>query len=161
MSGVLILRGPHFSVESEWPLEAVGLKAAGLVQLPVAWTPPFVVITTSAFNRWKEASSKEELRYSLALGIAPILGHEPGRLIVRSSALAESIDCRGWLESELCAAANDEVLNAADRVWARAKDTPKLSADGFGLVVQQFKTAKLHGHLSNERRVSQKRDAWL
>src|SRR6267154_2001649 len=113
MSGVLILRGPHFSAESEqsdWPLEAVGLKAAGLVPLPVTWTPPFVVITTAAFNRWKETSSKEELRNSLALGLAPILGHEPGRLIVRSSAMAESIDCRGWLESVLCAATHDDVF---------------------------------------------------
>ena len=164
MNDVLILRGPHFSAEidrSEWRREAVGLKAVGLVQLPVTWTLPFMVITTAAFNRWKETSLKAELRNSLTIGLAPIIGHEPGRLIVRSSASAENIDCRGWLESVRCTATEDDVLDTADRVWARAKGTPRVAEKGFGLVVQQFKIPKLHGHLSNERRVSGKRDVWL
>src|ERR1700722_1204042 len=164
MSDILILRGPHFSAKSDcsdWPREEVGLKAMGLAQIPVTWTPPFVVITTAAFNRWKEKSSLGELRTSLALGLAPILGHEAGRLIVRSSAAAESIDCRGWLESVVCAATYDDLLRGAEKVWARAESTPKIVADGFGLVVQQFKTPKLHGHLSNERRVSRNQDVWL
>jgi predicted house-cleaning noncanonical NTP pyrophosphatase (MazG superfamily) len=164
MSDIFILPGPHFSAKSErseWRREEVGLKAVGLVNLPITWTPPFIVITTAAFKLWKESSSIGELRKSLAFGLAPILGAEPRRLIVRSSASAENIDCRGWLESVVCAATCDDVLRGADKVWARANNTPKIVADGFGLVVQQFKAAKLHGHLSNERRVSRNRDVWL
>jgi len=70
MSDALTFRGPHFSAESErseWPVEAVGLKAAGLAQLPVTWTPPFVVVTAAAFIRWKEESSTNDLSDSLSL----------------------------------------------------------------------------------------------
>lgn len=110
MSEALTLRSHHFSTENEysdWTREEVGLKAVGLIHLPITWTPQFIVITNTAFNRWKESFSREELRDSLALGLAPILDSELGQVIVRSSASAESMDCRGWLESVHCGATRD------------------------------------------------------
>lgn len=147
--------------------EVIGQKAAGLIEIPESWTPPFVIITTYAQSCWAEDSG--HLRSKLdADGMlnAFIDSYSIGytKSIVRSSAVDESLDDRGLYESLLCKFSKHEILRKIEEIWTKFKR----SGEGVGeraplrmaLVVQPFIEPKLVGHLSNERRVSLRATSW-
>src|SRR5438105_352827 len=125
MSKPVLLFSSHFGLlhqPLDWSAPVVGLKAFGLKALPEDWTPAFAVIPATVPveeardpQRGSQVLAAEFFREALA----PLFNRTARRLIVRSSASAEEIECRGWLESKLCEASPDDVARVASEVLAR------------------------------------------
>lgn len=144
----------------------VGVKAEGLSRLPVGWTPPYIVIPTTEVARFGDevAVIQEALRSSLVWQApSKYLTSNEQRLIVRSSATIEQIECRGWLSSEICIATADALGTAIKKVISTSNEAllTNHGAAPLAVIVQHFKTARINGHLSNERRVVKSDRKWL
>ena len=170
MSKPTVLFSPHFghlNHEGDWSAHTVGLKAMGLLSLPREWTPAFVVIAAPDFlqnTRVAEGAAPIVTTDFLRDALAPLFNRMPRRLIVRSSASVEQIECRGWLESKVCESTPDDVARVASEVFVHAARTLRSSVGESGaiaFVAQEYKTPRLYGHLSNERRVSHRSNRWL
>src|SRR2546426_10342785 len=102
MSKLTALFSPHFDErhrKADWSAQVVGLKASGLMSLPKEWTPAFAVIPMGDPNQTldnKEAMSRVFTAGALRHALAAIFSRASQRLIIRSSASAEQIECRGW-----------------------------------------------------------------
>ena len=126
----------------------VGGKAAGLLQLPSGWTPPFFV----AGRGW---DYREALDWLLDAAAA-----EPAsrQVMVRSNATSESVsDARGAYVSTAVAPTAEAVRAAIEQVLAqRTKPGDEMLA-----IVQVGIRAVAGGHLSNERHVAERRTQWV
>lgn len=171
----LIVPGPHLQEPDpdRWKAPTVGLKALGLESLPRSWTPPFFVLTTAAYALWK--------RYRSNQGKAPVGGWEwlPRHaeleeyarricdercgLIVRSSAVLETLEQRGRYDSRRTTCESADLAAAVDGVWNNAlrKSQPGADEDAVALVIQSHIRGAAIGHMSNERRVSKQANTWL
>jgi predicted house-cleaning noncanonical NTP pyrophosphatase (MazG superfamily) len=153
-----IVFSPHFGgdVRPElWTAPAVGLKALGLLSLPIPWTPSFAVIPSLAVD-----NAFRNTDFS-ATHLGPLLQTPTGRLIVRSSATAEDLQARGWLESRVCDARPEDIRIAVEEVAGRAAKMLAESESHLGIVIQYYIPPILYGHLSNERRVTPIVGDWL
>jgi hypothetical protein len=170
MSKPTPLFSSHFGLlhrTPDWSPRVVGLKAFGLAALPEDWTPAFAVIP--APDPIEDAGDTQMGLPVLVAeffreALAPLFNRAARLLIVRSSASVEQLECRGWLESKLCEPSPDDVARVASEVFARGIQVLRKSAGVSGalaLVIQEFKVPRLYGHLSNERRASQRSNRWL
>lgn len=161
------LLGPHspdsFVVE-EWVVELVGGKGAALVSLPEAWVPSYGVITTEAHSRWlglrERVGSLAAARNALADVSASdlrALSAGSARLIVRSSATQESLGERGLHRSVETGDSKEQVASACKLVWDASLHEPGKMA----VLVQPLIKSLASGHLSNERRLTQKKSDWV
>lgn len=154
----LVVRGPHHPLYNPkfWVTELVGLKALGLTRLPPAWVPPYFVVTTAAQEAWRNQSDGPPGSLLHRGDFDPLLveGSLDGRVIVRSSAIRETLDERGRYESLRATPDPPAVSEAIKNIWQ--------SADGvsMGVMVQRYVKPLLAGHLSNERRVSRTESDW-
>ncbi len=135
-----------------------GTKAAGLMYLPSAWTPPYFAICKNVHAHWREHG---ELPISIEAKIFSWLERNSGsaEIIVRSSGTKENIDDRGKYKSikpKDCTLKG--VLRAMNAVYECARTVDEL--EEMGLVLQCFETPDSAGHLSNETRVSPTRNQW-
>src|SRR5262245_37477521 len=150
MSQPSVLFSSHFTPSSrnlEWDSEIVGRKASGLDSLPAVWTPPFAVLTglSPLDGRFEKSLQLVDVAF-VRDNFAPLLALRPRRLIVRSSASAEHIECRGWLESKQTDPSPEQVARVVSDVFfhdlrlvADGKDT----SSSLALIVQEFKTPRL------------------
>ncbi|MFS2006420.1 hypothetical protein ACEN9F_22640 [Duganella sp. CT11-25] len=124
----------------------VGLKAFGLVSIPIEWTKPYFVISASmpaAQDAIDEALTLAKISFN-------------ARVLVRSSGVNESIEDRGSLTSVPCApheiAAKIKQLAASNDVYR----------DGtVHWLVQELVHTEAKGHLSNERRLNKALRDWM
>ena len=132
---------------------AYGVKAAGLAALPSDWTPGFAVFSTATPDRIDgDSSLLEEIAAALQA-----LGPGSDGVIVRSSAVAENLSGRGSLDSVRCAADSGEIQRAMGTIATHAGQD---SVSQVAYVVQSWIPAQASGHLSNERRVSERGTRW-
>jgi predicted house-cleaning noncanonical NTP pyrophosphatase (MazG superfamily) len=100
--------------------------------------------------------------YAFSLSTTPllVLGTQ---LIVRSSSGVENIGLRGHLNSRVSSASLPDVSDAVHRVYdqSRASLGQEHQDAALGIIVQQYRPPLLHGHLSNERRISKSQTRWL
>lgn len=145
------------------PVDLLGRKAAGLLFLPPSWTPPYVVLTTVLHREWQSGGLRcgwlrhEVSDISIGSAVAAVFsGHEA---IVRSSGVEETLGERGRMMSSLAQPDYEHIERAAEQCWGAAGHvSPGVP---MALIVQMWKQPRLLGHLSNERRVSERHDSWL
>jgi len=160
-------RGPYVWLPDQTAPDEIatvlGSKTAGLLLLPPSWTLPYFVLTTAAWESWA-AHELEPGWLRVAIGtlgldhaIAAVLsGHH---VIVRSSGQSETMEERGQLTSTVSEPDLSEIERAAEESWSWAQD--RRPNEPLALIVQQWRQPTLLGHLSNERRVSERHDSWL
>jgi predicted house-cleaning noncanonical NTP pyrophosphatase (MazG superfamily) len=147
--------------------ESVGRKAMGLNILPPAWRPPFAILTTEMHSAWRSANAHERDRLIAAASeaITRILERWgeawPRGVILRSSAVKETLADRGALDSSALAADFDSQKIAARlaSIFNQSEQMPEMG--GLALVLQPLAPAGRLGHLSNERRVSKTVNHWM
>jgi predicted house-cleaning noncanonical NTP pyrophosphatase (MazG superfamily) len=134
-----------------------GQKAAGLAQLPKDWVPPYVVLTTSGTTAMGEGKGLPRGRSYKSL--TTLLRTAPRGVIVRSSAVGETIAERGAYESSECDSSPAAVERTAQTILVAArKQDPDCE---MAIIVQRFEDRHATGHLSNERRVSERPRRWF
>lgn len=135
-------------------VEDIGQKAFGLCHVPCAWTLPFLVITKDLFMDIysdKQQNSRlivEQYMPNIMLAIDRLgLGDY---LIIRSSGVKEGMTERGKYESLESDRINLK-YNILKLVNLLLKE-PELPESGMPLIIQQYISADIMGHVSNERR---------
>ncbi len=147
----------------------VGRKAIGIIRIPDAWRPPFFVLSASTFSMWKVAQNAARRAILEAASAAIVEGasyFQPdwtAGLILRSSAVEESLIDRGAYQSKSLAADFD--IQAISKnlldVFAQFEG---ISVEGeLAIVVQPLVPGprRYTGHVSNERRVSKTINQWM
>jgi len=145
----------------------VGNKALGLISLPEKWTPPFLVVSTSLYRDWSQASQSGRhaiiapTAHTLHSYIAQRGGWADHGLIIRSSAVEESMSDRGAYQSlEIPADFNDQsIIRKIEEIFSAFAEIG--AHDDIALVVQSRVHVSRRGHLSNERRVSKTSNHWM
>jgi predicted house-cleaning noncanonical NTP pyrophosphatase (MazG superfamily) len=124
------------------------------------------VVATDVFQEWKRSSAVDRTSLLLKLGrdIAEVTSEwasgYPRGIILRSSAVLESLRERGLLDSHALAAdfSAEAIADAAQKIFQSAED--KLGGASVAIVLQPLVPGLL-GHLSNEKRVSKTRNQWM
>lgn len=143
---LILVRGDRVDVLSadDVTLERVGNKAYGIASLPPLWTKPYFVVSgelPAQSGALQAAVDQSGIRQGV-------------KVIVRSSAVGETIHLRGQLESVVCEQAG--IKAQVDALASRATTSSKLH-----FVVQELAGEVAKGHLSNERRVAQDKRDWV
>jgi predicted house-cleaning noncanonical NTP pyrophosphatase (MazG superfamily) len=158
----------HFKADSSEPdPNSFGQKAAGLFAFPVFWTPPFVLIDSTAHEMWASWSVHEREAWSLAAAraindaLAPIASQyvrDADGILIRSSSVDEGLNQRGQLESKHFSSLTGTGLFAflTDLFSADPHKVGKIAIIG-----QVSVPADRRIHLSNERRCSKTKNEWL
>jgi predicted house-cleaning noncanonical NTP pyrophosphatase (MazG superfamily) len=134
--------------------KAFGPKAAGLMLLPRAWTPPFILVPA---DQTRGLLGPAPLETSVANELQVLAG-QVQQIIVRSSVVGETIWDRGTYRSI--------VVNVAAADWMdafQAACVEVIASAGnraCGLVLQRFLTPKQRGEFGNLLRISRTRDHW-
>lgn len=128
--------------------------------MPPAWVPPFFVVTTAAQEASlsaPDADSSGRLPLVDTTEFQDLLAQHVSRdglVIVRSSAIRETMDERGRFESHRTSADPEGVGAAIKKIWRSAEGS------SMAVLIQTFVKPLLAGHLSNERRVSRTDNDW-
>jgi hypothetical protein len=144
--------------------DLIGAKALGLMQLPRAWVPPFLVLTRTFHSIWKAKrdvmrqfrelpASERELLTEFFHIVAEMHGAS-ARVLVRSNSPSEDLRFRGAYRSYNANPNLHEVGVAIESIF-------KSSTDLMCAIVQAGVEPGLPGHMSNERRVSPKLSQWF
>jgi predicted house-cleaning noncanonical NTP pyrophosphatase (MazG superfamily) len=100
-----------------------------------------------------------EEQFQMESALLEIGAGEDDFVIVRSSAIDETVEYRGRYTSACCRANRRELALAIQKVYASCLQKSETS---MGIVVQRYiNTRRARGYLSNERRVCQKISTWL
>lgn len=134
--------------------EMIGLKAFGLGCLPREWIPPFVVLD-AAFVKHVTANSDISLLNDRLRAIDWYQARSSQQLIVRSSALNETIRSRGTLMSYRC---NGVELPST---LQKCVEGDTSNGDPIHWLIQPYVEPVRIGHLSNERRIARAKRDWL
>src|SRR6187551_287025 len=134
-----------------------GQKVIGLSELPSNWIPPYVVLSTTGVE---SLGSRSELPKGSSYHLlGDLLKRSDCGVIVRSSAVGETIAERGAYESIECESSVDAVYDTAKAVLEAAKRRD--SDCELAILIQRFEDRHAAGHLSNERRVSKEARRWF
>jgi len=134
-----------------------GAKAAGLIWPPSAWIPRYFVISPEIHRRLKLLPEAERFDYlqslkqtlSSALNASEIeLGAD---VLLRSNALRETLTERGKFSSIKSTA--NEIATDLHRLYKEFDSVSE--SEAVGVIVQEYISPVLKGHLSNERRVAE------
>ena len=150
-------------------VQQVGRKAIGLVHIPEAWRPPLFVLSTSAFTEWRstpQSARRPVIEAASAAIIEAANQFQPYwnfGLILRSSAVEESLNDRGSYQSKSVAADFDmkTIVNGLQEVFEQFVKVS--SNDDLAVVIQPLVPGprRYIGHASNERRVSKTINQWM
>lgn len=140
---------------SEITPEVVGQKAYGLSCVPLPWVPQFCVIGHNHAIQLASNISPDNLRSYLAQIPWFAKLDAKAKVMIRSSAVDETIDERGSLLSE-----TTEIENLLIALSQCVKDTSTHNKI-IHWIIQPFIQTKLKGHLSNERRVALAKRDWI
>lgn len=141
--------------------ELVGHKAFGISMLPAAWVPAFFCLSPDYFVE-SQGCSRIHLPTSVRKMLqecADTMGWNANTTVyVRSSAIDEDITQRGRYLSRPCT-----IETAFDAIVEIYRDAlTRSSPNVLGILVQQsVSPSALHGHLSNERRLSRESRDWI
>jgi predicted house-cleaning noncanonical NTP pyrophosphatase (MazG superfamily) len=155
----------HFGDSPGVSVDVVGTKGWGLLQLPLNWTPPFVVLTQALHTEWiglGEAAARELLT-GIVMNSPAIAAFTSGdsELLVRSSAVDEALTDRGQFESYRTSPGALDLVDTIETSWKTHSDSSDGLVSALPLVIQPHVSCVLAGHMSNERRVSRRHDSWL
>lgn len=140
--------------------QTYGVKAAGALAIPRAWTLPFLLVSADDTKRLAQAVVPLQLTGLQGAARLCDLAGELGQIIVRSSIIGESIWDRGTYESvHLTVDADAEVTT---KRLIEAVQLVVASADGraTGLLLQRHLRPASQGEFGNLQRVSKTRDQW-
>ncbi len=152
----------HFSsrLASETPpLPLLGQKVVGLASIPLDWTLPSLAIPANEdlHSASLAVALKEAIKSLIAL-------HASTDVLVRSSAIDESLADRGHYQSKRCLCDAETVIRSSHDIRAHYSASLQGQNDnkcqGMALLIQPFVAATAFGHLSNERRVSRSASNW-
>lgn len=132
----------------------VGLKAWGLSCLPPEWVPPFCVLDALYVRHVTKTGNPEQLLQMLGATNWCHSGQAQS-LIVRSSAVHETIQSRGALVSHRCPI--ESLLETLARCIAETDGEEHT----VHWLIQPYVERKRFGHLSNERRIAQAKRDWV
>lgn len=161
----LLLYSRHFKEKTlkDELLNFVGQKAKGLLSCKQEETLPFIIITFDFFKKYTTDKEKnQELLSDISNEVLNAFNTlNVKKYIVRSSARIEGFEERGFYESIINASTRDNLKNAIKQ--AIEKNIPYISTEenDFAIIIQEFVSPKLLGHLSNERRVSRNKSDWF
>ena len=147
----------------------VGRKAIGIIRIPDAWRPPFFVLSASTFSEWitaQELDKQDIIDAASAAIIEAANCFQPSwtaGLILRSSAVKESLIDRGAYQSKPLAADSDMRAIANNLLDVFEQFLKISSNDELAVIVQPLVPGprRYVGHLSNERRVSKTINQWM
>lgn len=127
--------------------EILGQKALGLIDLPTEWVPPYFVLDGNTIPELSDV-----LDAAARVGI-----QADARVYIRSSGVDEGLESRGSLCSSHCdlAEAPREILRLREQV---GRTVP---GGRVHWIVQRWVKPRAKGHLSNERRLSEKARDWV
>lgn len=138
-----------------------GIKASGLREF-LNVTPDFIVLSADFFDQFLGLghdflSNSTEVFTFLATYFQK---KDTKRIIVRSSSTSEQISDRGRYLSESCYPNVKSIRSSTKKIFL---DFVKRRSDEsrIALIFQIYKSPKVQGHLSNERRVHSSRNNWL
>jgi predicted house-cleaning noncanonical NTP pyrophosphatase (MazG superfamily) len=141
-----------------------GRKAAGLMEIPNAWTLPYFIVSSEFIGACRIVSKKKRISLiglwvdALRKGIQDIL-QDPPLIIIRSSGKRENIDARGRYSSKI-----SELKNLKSDILRYVEDflaNQAVKDDDISLIVQEYRKPSHCGHLSNERRCYREGRDWL
>ncbi|MEK9279820.1 nucleoside triphosphate pyrophosphohydrolase [Bradyrhizobium sp. ISRA442] len=145
--------------------DLAGSKACGLLALPLAWTPPFLILSAELHQDWLASNKSDEILRNAG---EEIVDHcnawqrtWPRGLILRSSAVSETLHDRGAYKSyELPADFNPDSIALVIRQIYDAFEAE--GGDGFmAVIVQALAGGDIRGHVSNELRVAKSINHWM
>ena len=165
---LILFRHSHLSGDDGTPnLTLVGRKVLGLTALPKAWCPPYMVLSAKTFDMWR--TSDVNARHTLLVNVSDTLNELvnkwqeewPYGLILRSSAVSESLRDRGTFDSKklLPDFNSSAIRRSLEMIYARAKEIG--TEEGLAIVLQPLVKNLQAGHISNERRVSSTVNRWI
>jgi len=159
------------AVSQEGAAAGCGAKARGLLGIPPYWVPPFFVITAEILASWGLNAAPigkpvekwpllgpDDLR-CLNAALHQVQPDTNAFVMVRSSAVGESLTRRGRYSSLPCRAEPDDVLDAVRQVLRSGEQDEAVRMSV--LVQRHVSPRRASGHLSNERRLTKRRTAWL
>lgn len=144
-----------------------GLKAAGIAMLPVAWTPPFLLVEADVFARWRAFNGTERVNMVEALATTIVREAQVWSknwtkgIAIRSSSTHETLAERGTNHSVQLVADFDaaSIGRAISAVFSRFLDDGHQGS--MALVAQALVGHIALGHMSNEQRVSKTINQWM
>jgi hypothetical protein len=142
-----------------------GAKVKGLLLIPMHWAPPFAAIPTWVYEEY--AASRpieecfEELEPTLSRVLDLLSDEGRGPVIVRSSAVFETLETRGKFRS--CLLGQGATLSTVANALKEIFDQFHLSRHegSIGVVLQTYAEPTYLGHLSNEVHLSPTRNQWI
>lgn len=150
-------------------MAANGHKADGLARLPDGWTPRYVAVSAELVSAIAASDGQPNgtqiangLRNSNASqDLKRLFDTSPGGVIVRSSALDESMSCRGLYRSVESTFPTFQTVGEAIKVIWDDASRIRAASSIIPVVVQTRVAARLVGHLSNEVRLRKDRRDWI
>lgn len=142
-------------------VELVGIKAMNLAPY-IHLTPEFIVLTTEFFRGWStESTFLTDQNDTLTYVAAHFQQKRASRVILRSSCTEEHIGDRGRYLSLDCSPIVAEIRKALEDIYNDFQSQKGNDSLELAVLVQVFKSQKIIGHLSNERRVDISKYKWL
>lgn len=145
-------------LEAEFFQEEFGVKGAMSLTLPHAWTPPYVLISSTLTSSLSAGAPLSSLISKRQISRIRKLAGTDNQLIVRSSIVGESIWERGTYESVTISRTVDGFVGVLDA--AAQKVTDSAPSKRVGLLVQRYVAASARGEFGNLQRISKTRDQW-
>ena len=143
---------------SENDIEQIGKKAFNLLKIEKSRVPKYIIIKACLFDVWKiNSKSALDILDNLLPSILSCFPNET--VIIRSSALIENFEQRGYYESSNSGVKHCDIKKEIVRLW---EENSKLldSEISFSLIVQQYINPVNIGHLSNERRITKHKNQY-
>ncbi|MEY8849696.1 hypothetical protein AB9K26_12830 [Psychroserpens sp. XS_ASV72] len=142
--------------------EFIGSKAEGLLSIPREWTLPFIILTRKFYFLWCDKKSARETLDKVSDHERKLLENfkhhfknDNSNVLIRSNSPNENIDFRGEYNSKLVKNNIDDIINGIDKVLEESLPDPMF------ILIQEFLAPAVLGHISNERRVTPKKNKWL
>jgi hypothetical protein len=126
-----------------------GLKAAGLSLIPSHWTPPYFLISTLLYKRYKDRRIhaadpnpidilNQEEQDLLKDGLDSVIGDDNEQVYIRSSAIQESINDRGRYNSIICKGEINELIRHMLELY---RQVASCESTIMGVVIQRYQKA--------------------
>lgn len=156
--------GPHFANISKEHLtnDLIGGKALGLFEIPQELCPPFIILTGKLYSTWRFSPNKADqtLKEVLETTLSHFKSIGVESFIVRSSAENETFGERGFYNSSKGLISIEKLYDTIISTWKINSEYLR-EEESIALIIQQYITPKLIGHLSNERRISKNSYEWI
>lgn len=141
-------------------IENSGVKAFNLIKYGLN-TPKFIILTSEFYLLWakgKDFKTNSELVYNIISDY--FFKKDIDTIIVRSSAVSENFEERGLFISEPCKPKTILINQSINNIFEDFKKKCKNSSR-IAIILQEYRKPIIQGHLSNERRVTSKKELWV